>query len=323
MTPELTWLTPAPPSVGDALLPRAVELSGLTKSFGAVTAVDGLSLSIAAGQVVALLGPNGAGKTTTIDMILGLQRPDTGNVLVHGRTPAEAVARGEVSAVLQEGGLLRDFTVAETLRYIASLYPDPAPVGETLARAGLESIAGRRVGKCSGGEKQRLRFALATIGRPRLLVLDEPTAGLDAAGRREFWRSVHDDVRAGRTVLVATHHLEEADAYAERIVVLDHGTIVADGTPAAIRNAVEGRRVRADWPDGDDDALRGLPGVEQVERRGPIVTVQTRDSDAVMRYLLGGTTARNVEVVSNGLEDAFLALTASRDESGETMRSPR
>jgi ABC-2 type transport system ATP-binding protein len=300
--------------------PPAIELNGLTKSFAGVTAVDGVSLSIGAGQVIALLGPNGAGKTTTIDMILGLQRPDTGTVLVHGRPPAEAVARGEVAAVLQEGGLLNDFTVAETLQYIASLYSDPAPIGEMLARAGLGPVADRRVGKCSGGEKQRLRFAVATIGRPRLLILDEPTAGLDAAGRREFWRSLRDDVRGGRTVLLATHHLEEASAYAGRIVVLDHGVVVADGTVAEICDAVEGRQVRAEWPDGDDDALRALPGVQEIERSGPIVTVRTRDSDGVTRYLLSQTNARNVEAISNGLEDAFLALTAPH---GETARSSR
>jgi ABC-2 type transport system ATP-binding protein len=304
-------------------LPPAIELKELTKSFGAVTAVGGVSLSIRTGQVVALLGPNGAGKSTTIDMILGLQRPDTGTVLVHGRPPAEAAASGEVAAVLQEGGLLNDFTVTETLRYIASLYPDPVPIGDMLARAGLESIAGRRVGKCSGGEKQRLRFAVATIGRPRLLVLDEPTAGLDAAGRREFWRSVRDDVRGGRTVLLATHHLEEADAYAERIVVLDRGVVVADGTAAEIRNAVGGRRVRAEWPDGDDDALRALPGVQEVERSGSIVTVRTRDPDGVTRYMLGRTNARNVETISPGFEDAFLALTAPHAGLGERARSRR
>jgi ABC-2 type transport system ATP-binding protein len=250
-------------------------------------------------------------------MILGLQRPDTGTVLVYGRPPAEAAASGEVAAVLQEGGLLNDLNVGETLRYIASLYPDPVPIGDMLARAGLESVAGRRVGKCSGGEKQRLRFAVATIGRPRLLILDEPTAGLDAAGRREFWRSVRDDVRGGITVLLATHHLEEADAYAERIVVLDHGIVVADGTTAEIRNAVVSRRVRAEWPDGDDDALRALPGVQEVERSGVIVTVRARDSDGVTRYLLGRTNARNVETISSGLEDAFLALTSAHAELGE------
>jgi ABC-2 type transport system ATP-binding protein len=301
----------------------AVELRDLTKSFGAVSAVGGVSLSIGTGQVVALLGPNGAGKSTTIDMILGLRQPDAGTVLVYGRPPAEAAARGEVAAMLQEGGLLNDFTVAETLRYIGSLYPDPVPISDLLARAGLESIAGRAVGKCSGGEKQRLRFAVATIGRPRLLVLDEPSAGLDAAGRREFWRSVNDCVRGGCTVLLATHHLEEADAYADRIVVLDRGVVVADGTPAGIRSAAAGRLVRAEWPDGDDDALGALPGVQAVERSGPIVTVRTRDSDGLTRYLLGETNARNVETISNGLEDAFLSLTASHAGLGERERNRR
>ncbi|AXI76527.1 ABC transporter ATP-binding protein [Peterkaempfera bronchialis] len=293
-----------------------VRLSALTKRFGDITAVDGLSLSVDAGQVVALLGPNGAGKTTTIDMVLGLQHPDSGSVLIHGRSPDRAVAAGEVAGILQGGGLLGDFTVAETVRYVASLYADAAPVGETLERAGLTSIARRRVGRCSGGEQQRLRFALALVGRPRLLVLDEPTAGLDAGGRRDFWRTVTQASGAmpptllPPTLLLATHQLDEADRYADRIVVIRGGRVIADGTPAEIRNAAAGRQVTAVWPDADETLVRAVPGVESVERRGVTVTVRTRDSDAVVRYLMSHPAARDIEVTSNRLEEAFLALTA-------------
>src|SRR5215469_20445 len=190
----------------------AIDLRGVHKHFGKVKAVRGIDLAIAPGEIVALLGPNGAGKTTTIDMILGLSQPTDGAVSVYGTHPREAIQRGLVSAVLQVGGLLKDLTVAETARYTASLFAGTRPVDEVLRRAGISDIADRKVGKCSGGEQQRLRFALALLPNPELLILDEPTTGMDAGARREFWETMHAETSEGRTVVFATHYLEEAQA---------------------------------------------------------------------------------------------------------------
>ncbi|MEU1243601.1 ABC transporter ATP-binding protein [Micromonospora parva] len=290
----------------------AVELDGLSKSFGAVTAVDGLSLRVQPGEVVAFLGPNGAGKTTTIDMLLGLSRPDAGTVRVLGGTPDDAVARGRVAAVLQTGGLLKDLTVGETVRMTAHFYRHTRPAAEVLERAGITDIAGRVVGRCSGGQQQRLRFALALLPDPDLMVLDEPTTGMDVEGRRDFWQALRRDARRGRTVIFATHYLDEADAYADRIVLVRQGRIVADGTTAEIKNLAAGRTVRATLPGADQAALAALPGVDAVEVRGDSVLVRTGDSDAVARHLLTRTAARDVEITSRNLEDAFLALTTTQ-----------
>ncbi|WP_328652643.1 ABC transporter ATP-binding protein [Micromonospora sp. NBC_00330] len=290
----------------------AVELDGLTKSFGAVTAVDGLSLRVQPGEVVAFLGPNGAGKTTTIDMLLGLSRPDTGTVRVLGGTPDDAVARGRVAAVLQTGGLLKDLTVGETVRMTAHFYRHTRPAAEVLERAGITDIADRVVGRCSGGQQQRLRFALALLPDPDLMVLDEPTTGMDVEGRRDFWQALRRDARRGRTVIFATHYLDEADAYADRIVLVRQGRIVADGTTAEIKNLAAGRTVRATLPGADQAALAALPGVDAVEVRGDSVLVRTGDSDAIARHLLTRTEARDVEITSQNLEDAFLALTTAQ-----------
>ncbi|RAO62189.1 Polyamine-transporting ATPase [Micromonospora saelicesensis] len=290
----------------------AVDLDGLTKSFGAVTAVDGLSLRVQPGEVVAFLGPNGAGKTTTIDMLLGLSRPDRGTVRVLGGTPDDAVARGRVAAVLQTGGLLKDLTVGETVRMTAHFYRHTRPAAEVLERAGITDIADRVVGRCSGGQQQRLRFALALLPDPDLMVLDEPTTGMDVEGRRDFWQALRRDARRGRTVIFATHYLDEADAYADRIVLVRQGRIVADGTTAEIKNLAAGRTVRATLPGADQAALAALPDVDAVEVRGDSVLVRTGDSDAVARHLLTRTAARDVEITSRNLEDAFLALTTAQ-----------
>ncbi|MFE4972624.1 ABC transporter ATP-binding protein [Kitasatospora sp. NPDC056651] len=289
--------------------PDGVRLERVEKAFGEVRAVDGISLDLLPGRLTALLGPNGAGKTTVMDLLLGLQTPDRGTVTVLGGTPAEAAARGEVGAVLQDGGLLHDLTVTETLRYFASLHRDPLPLAEALELAGLQAVARRRVGACSGGERRRLHFALALLGRPRLLVLDEPTAGLDVTGRRQFWDAVAR-IPSRPTVLFATHQLDEAEQYAKRVVVMASGRIAADGTPAEIRGHAAGRVVRAHWPDADLTALRALPAVGRVEQHGPALTVHTEDSDLVVRHL-AATAAREIEVTSSGLEEAFLALAAA------------
>jgi ABC-2 type transport system ATP-binding protein len=296
----------------------AVEARGLHKSFGAVRAVDGIDLTVQPGEIVAFLGPNGAGKTTTIDMLLGLSRPDEGTVSVFGLPPARAVARGHVCAVMQTGGLLKDLTVVETVRLTASLYVQPRPVSEVLGRAGIAEIADRRVGKCSGGEQQRLRFAMALLPDPDLLVLDEPTTGMDVQGRRDFWGSIRQDASRGRTVLFATHYLEEADAYADRVVLVRQGRIVADGTAAQVRNMAAGRVVTASLPGAGEADLLRLPGVEQVEIRGDRVILHVSDSDRVARHLLTTTAATDLEITSRNLEDAFLALTGSDEPQANT-----
>jgi ABC-2 type transport system ATP-binding protein len=283
----------------------------VTKRFGAVQAVRGIDLELEQGEIVAFLGPNGAGKTTTIDMVLGLSTPTSGEVEVLGLRPRQAIARGLVSAVMQTGGLLKDLTVRETVRYTASLFADTRPVADVMERAGITGIADRKVKKCSGGEQQRLRFAMALLPDPALLLLDEPTTGMDVEGRRAFWSSIRGDAQHGRTVLFATHYLEEADQYADRIILVSQGRIVADGTGSEIRALASGRTVRAFLPDADVSSLTALAGVDGVEVRGDTVLVHAKDSDAVARHLLTRTAARDLEITSRGLEDAFLSLTGT------------
>ncbi|WP_051423137.1 ABC transporter ATP-binding protein [Arthrobacter sp. MA-N2] len=287
----------------------AVHAAGLHKSFGKVQAVRGLDLTVQPGEVVAFLGPNGAGKTTTIDMILGLSAPDQGSVSIFGHTPRGAIARGQVAAVMQTGGLLRDISVRETVQLNAAMFDSARPVDEVLARAGILEIADRKVEKCSGGQQQRLRFAMALVSDPGLLILDEPTTGMDVAGRRDFWTAIRADAQRGRTVIFATHYLEEADAYADRIVLVRQGSIVADGTAAQIKNLASGRTVKASLPAAERGLLAGMPPAESVEYDGGRLTVRTGDSDAVVRYLLNSTGAYDVEVAANNLEEAFVALT--------------
>ena len=223
----------------------AVRLTALHKSFGDVIAVDGIDLTIRPGEVVALLGPNGAGKTTTIDMILGLSRPTGGEVSTFGMSPRQAVNRGLIAAVMQTAGLLPDITVRETVELTASLFSHRIDTEEAMRRAGVTDFASRIVKKCSGGQQQRLRFAMALVSDPALLILDEPTTGMDVEGRRGFWEAIHADAAHGRTIIFATHYLEEADAFADRIILMRHGRIIADGTAAEIRTSVSGRSLRA------------------------------------------------------------------------------
>jgi ABC-2 type transport system ATP-binding protein len=299
----------------------AVALTGVHKYFGHVHAVDGVDLKITPGEIVAILGPNGAGKTSTIDIILGLSQPSAGRVSVLGMQPRQAIARGLISAVMQTGGLLKDLTVRETIEYTASLFARSEPVEGVLRGAGIADIADRRVGKCSGGEQQRLRFALALLSDPVLLVLDEPTTGMDVEGRRNFWATIRKDAEQGRTVLFATHYLEEADAYADRIVLLRHGRIVADGTSAQIKATAVGRTVRATLAGATEDMLRRVPGADTVEVRGETVLVHSTDSDATARYLLTETSAKDLEITARGIEDAFLALTGDDTAAAPTGAS--
>lgn len=298
--------------------PAAIDARGVVKSFGSVHAVRGVDLRVRPGEIVAFLGPNGAGKTTTIDMILGLTNPDSGSIEVFGHNPRGAVARGLVSAVLQTGGLLKDLTVRETVELTASLFAEKRPIDEALERAGIRNLANRRVGLCSGGEQQRLRFAMALVSDPALLILDEPTTGMDVEARRSFWSAIRADAARGRTVMFATHYLEEADEYADRIVLMRGGEIVADGPTSEIKNLVSGRVVHATLRDADLAALAALPGVESVETAGERVAIRTSDSDALARHLLTTTDARDVEITAQNLESVFLTLTA--DDAAPTLK---
>ncbi|MFD8209011.1 ABC transporter ATP-binding protein [Streptomyces sp. NPDC059695] len=302
----------------------AVAFTGVTRSFGPVRAVDGIDLTIRRGETVALLGRNGAGKSTTIGLLLGLDEPDGGEVRLFGDTPARAVAAGRTGAMLQDGRPVPRVTVRELVTFVARTYPKPLPVAEALALAGLTDLAGRRVDRLSGGQVQRVRFAVALAGNPELIVLDEPTAALDVEAREVFWDSMRGYARRGNTVLFSTHYLEEADAHADRIVVVESGRVLADGTAEELKRAAGGSLVAFDLAGGSSEGLDRLPGVTSFEIRGDRARLHTDDSDATVRALAARDAIRGLEVAPVSLNDAFLALTAqapaARARSLETTR---
>jgi ABC-2 type transport system ATP-binding protein len=305
-----------------------IVLSRLSKSYGNVRAVRSVDLAIAPGETVAILGPNGAGKTTTIEMVLGLTRPDSGTVTLFGKSPAEAVAAGTVGGMLQTGALVEYLSVRELVTMVASVYPRPLPVEHAMRLAGVTELAERRTNKLSGGQTQRVRFAIALVSNPDLFMLDEPTAAVDVEGRREFWASIRAVAAEGKTVIFATHYLEEADAYADRIVLMARGRIVADGPATEIKAKVSGRIIRATIPvagpagPADTAALAALPGVTNAERHGEAVILTCADSDLTLRALLSRfPAARDIEVAGAGIEEAFMALTADdNDDELEKVR---
>ncbi len=315
----------APSSDRDRSTP-AVAVRDLHKSFGSVHAVDGLALDIAPGEVVAFLGPNGAGKSTTLDMVLGFTRPDSGTVRVLDTSPVDAVAAGRVGAVLQDGGLLEDFTVGQTLRVAASMQRRAADLDTVVTQAHLADVLSRKVGRCSGGERQRLRLALALLPDPELLLLDEPTAGMDVGSRIAFWETMRTQTRRGRTVLYATHYLEEASSFADRIVIIAHGRLVADGSVDEIRALGTGSLVTATWPGLTEDGLAEALAAAQADGtpasrvpaasvlstvvRGEHVEIRTTDSDAVARWLLTATPAEYLGITAASLDEVFTALTS-------------
>lgn len=294
---------------------EAVSLTGLTKTFSTsrtkVQAVKGIDLQIPTGQIVAFLGPNGAGKTTTIDMILGLTKPTAGAAKILGLDPPQAVSSGRVSAVLQTGGLLRDMTVKETVTVIASMHGKSDRINEVMERTGLTRIAKRRVGKCSGGEQQRIKFALALLPDPDVLILDEPTAGMDVMARREFWSTMRSEATQGRTVIFATHYLEEAQNFAERTILMSQGKIVADGATAELRQLISGRTLSASFHSEDqgEQAATFDQSVQITERNGSRFAFQCQNSDLFAAALLGEYQAYDLEISSPSLEDAFIQLT--------------
>jgi ABC-2 type transport system ATP-binding protein len=305
----MSTLTPVN-DVHDAVA-GGIVASRLSKSYGDVRAVDGLDLTIAPGETVALLGPNGAGKSTTLDMVLGLQRPDSGRVSLFGMAPAEAVAVGAVGGMLQVGSPVEHMRVGELVELLASYYPHSLAVAEVLEMTGLEELADRWASKLSAGQMQRVRFAGALVGDPDLIVLDEPTAGVDVKGRIEFWQSMRSVAIRGKTTIFATHYLEEADAYADRIVLMSRGRIVADGPATEIRARAGSRTIRATLPGVDIAELEALPGVIGAERHGDAVTLTCSDADTAAGALFAAFRGvRDIEIRAESLEQAFLDLTA-------------
>jgi ABC-2 type transport system ATP-binding protein len=300
----------------------AVELHGIEKTFrspaGPVHAVRGVDIDISPGEVVALLGPNGAGKSTTIDVLLGLTKADSGTAAVFGTDPSQAIKEGKVAAMLQVGALLRDLSVRELVRVVASLYPAPLAVDEVLDLVGIERLADRRTQKLSGGETQRVRFALALVTNPDLLVLDEPTAAMDVQGRHDFWTTMRAFAARGKTVLFATHYLEEADMYADRAVLMARGRVVVDGPTTEIKARVGTRTIRATLPGANLTILSHLPGVAAAEGRGEAIVLRCTDSDAAIRSLVERfPRIRDIEISGAGFEEAFLELTRADEKDEE------
>jgi ABC-2 type transport system ATP-binding protein len=312
------------PTIQTPPAPEAIiHCAGLTKVFkdfwwrNRDTAVDALDLEVRRGEVFGLLGPNGSGKSTTIKMILGLLHPSAGRIAVFGKRPDDVATKKLIGYLPEESYLYRFLNARETLEYYGRLFHQNGEqrrrrIDQLLEFVGLEGVQRRPVGEYSKGMQRRIGLAQALINDPQLLILDEPTTGMDVEGRRDFWAAIRDDAERGRTVVFATHYLEEADAYADRIVLVSHGRVVADGTAAEIKAQSSGRLITATWEGvGTAEAvtLRSLAGVEDVELRGDTVLVRAKDSDSVARHLLTTTPARDLQITSRGLEDAFLALT--------------
>ena len=291
-----------------------VELSGVVKRYADVVALDGIDLDVHRGEIVAFLGPNGAGKTTSISLMLGLRRPTEGSVRVFGMSPLDRRSRTMRGAMLQDVGLLPLLTVREIVSLFRSYYPSPLPTATILGLVGLESKASARVGTLSGGQKQRLAYGLAICGDPPALFLDEPTAGMDVSGRRAFLGEIGELGGQGRTIFLTTHFLDEADAVARRIVVIDQGRIVADGTPAQIKSRAVGRRVSFHAEPALTEAdLAGLP-VTAVSISDHSVRFLTNEPEAVLAELFGrGVALSDLEVTGADLEEAFLLLTGPRE----------
>ncbi len=300
-----------------------VSFEDVSKHYGSLKAVDGLSLELRRGETVALLGPNGAGKSTSLDMLLALRKPTSGAIRMFGSDPYHAVKTGQVGAMLQSGGLMPEVTVRELVTLIAGLHPRPVPVATTMRRAGIESVADQRVDKLSGGQTQRVRFALAIAGESELIVLDEPTSAMDVESRQRFWASMREEVAEGKTLLFATHYLEEADQAADRVLVINRGRLLADGTPEEIKKRAGAKRMSFRLPGADQASLLRLPGVVSLETRHDLVHLQTTDSDATLYGVIdAGLRPSEIEVGSLGLEQAFIAITAEDDRAGQTGPAP-
>ncbi len=303
----------------------ALRFDDVVRRYGRHVALDHLSLQVARGETVALLGPNGAGKSTTISLLLGLLRPHAGTVEVLGTSPHRAVAEGRVGAMLQTGsgsGLPPGVRVASALQLVRRLYRDPAPFELTVERAGIGALLGRSTHRLSGGQAQRVRFAVAIAGDPDLVFLDEPTAAMDVESRRSFWRMMRQFGQEGRTIVFATHHMQEADQIADRVIVINRGQVVANGPGATLKAAVAGRQLRFVTDRPDERLLDSLEGVTDVVIRGTGVALHSLDADATIRALVHrGVAFGDLEVTGAGLEEAFVALTGC-DGSPDDGRAP-
>lgn len=284
-------------------------LESVVKRYGRTEALRGLDLTLRRGEVVALLGPNGAGKTTAIRLLLGLISPGEGRVRVLGRDPRTAGARTGIGAMLQVARVPETLLVREHIALFRSYYPHPLPADEILRRAGLEEIKNQKFGELSGGQRQRVLFGLALCGDPDLVFLDEPTVGMDLQTRRRLWDEVRALAAAGKSVLLTTHYLEEADALASRVVVIDRGRLLCEGTPAEIKQSVSGRRIRC-VTRLDLDRLLALPSVVSAHcDRDAVIIYAERPEELVQRLLLEDHSLHGLEISAAPLEDAFLALT--------------
>jgi ABC-2 type transport system ATP-binding protein len=287
-----------------------VELSAARKHFGSVEAVKGIDLTIATGELVAMLGPNGAGKTTSISLMLGLRQPTAGQARLFGLEPTDRRARSRCGVMLQESGTTGVLTVQELVDLFRAYYPTPLPTARAIALAGLDAKAGARVATLSGGERQRLYFALAICGDPDALFLDEPTVGMDVEARRAVLDGIRALSAAGKTIVLTTHYLEEADQLASRIVVIDHGLVIADATPREIKSRIPSKRIAFTTDGGvDDGTFRGLP-VQSLARSDQRVRLLSNEPELVLKALFErGVTVRELEVTGADLEEAFMSLT--------------
>src|SRR6266567_1003417 len=292
-----------------ALRQHVAGLEGVDKSFGHVQALLDFNFNVRVGELTALLGPNGAGKTTAIRLLLGLARPTSGRVSVFGRDPTNVATRMRVGAMLQVGRVPETLRVREHIDLFSSYYPNPLPISETLAAAGITELRDRKFGDLSGGQKQRVLFALAICGDPDLLFLDEPTVGLDAEARHLLWDEIRKLLGRGKTVVLTTHYLEEADALADHIAVINKGSIIAEGSPTEIKSRTAGKKIRC-VTELSPAVINALPGVSAVQQDRGAMVIHTSEAEEVLRGLLKlDLKVQGIEVSSAGLEEAFLALT--------------
>ena len=292
------------------------SLEGVHKSYGDVRALIGVNFRVRAGEVVALLGPNGAGKTTAVKLLLGLLQPNAGKVRVLGGDPTNPENRMRTGAMLQVGRVPETLRVREHIDLFSSYYQNPMPAACVLAAAGVEKLSDRKFGDLSGGQRQRVLFALAICGNPDLLFLDEPTVGLDVEARRMLWQEIRQLVDRGKTVLLTTHYLQEADALADRVAVINKGEIIAEGSPSQIKAQTAGKRIRC-ITSLTMDALRRIPGVTEVKEDREAVELHAPEAEPVLRELLArDANLAGLEVTAAGLEEAFLALTQDSPKDG-------
>lgn len=324
-TRPATASTPASPQTGPGAPPAtstgpAVEITDLVKTFGSLRAVDGIDLTVRPGEIVAFLGPNGAGKSTTLDIILGFTAADTGTIRLFGSTPAQAARQMRTGAILQEGGLLPDYTVGQTITVVAAMRGARHDIAAVARLAGITPILHRKVAKCSGGERQRLRLALALLGNPDLMVLDEPTAGMDVTARRAFWAAIRERAAGDRAVLFATHYLQEAADFADRIIIISHGRIVAAGSVDEVRALGEGTTITATWPGlaGAAQLHEALaevgPAILEARVHGEHLEIRTSAPDDVARLLLTRTPSHHLGITALSLDEVFAELVHSPAE---------